>query len=640
MRQSKFSRILWWQEHRNLKWIILLGLIHGLLYTFIVPPWQHYDEPTHFEYAWLIANTGELPQLGDHNLLMRREVAASMVEHDFFVNQETVPNFISEKPTWIGITQLGDPPAHYFVSALFMRFFKFFDVESQLYAGRLVSLLFYITTIALAYIFACELFHKRSPLRWALPAAIALTPAFTDLMTAINNDVGATVSFSLFLLLGIRIMLRGFTPGRMVGLLVIAGICVFTKNTVYVAVPLVFILFLLPLYYKPMQRRWLPALLLIIAIGGGAQAMFEYKDAAFWYRSRPYAEMLYPTRSYSSLAPNGTSVLEMKAPPDDERWLTLSQPLTPQAIQQIQGKLITLGMWIWASEATEVDIATLFVDGKATILGGKISESPTFFSITHLIPNDAKRIQVTLHPTFITETSPTAIYLDGITLATGEFPPDETPAFANTQGNKGDWGEQTFINLIQNPSMEKSWFTLASGANRFLQKIDRAFPKYAIYSLQDFKTFGYAYQLTAINLFQSFWARFGWNHIGLPDVWYGFIALFTAAGLAGAFWRIRIGWKTYSAKQKATLLWLSFALAAVWGNAFIRTTLPVFGGSLFIPSARYAYPAIIPTMLVLTAGWHNIIRFSTNTKRWAATLFLFFLTLAALSLTTIVQYYS
>jgi hypothetical protein len=28
------------------------GLINGLLHTFMVPPWQHYDEPGNFEYAW------------------------------------------------------------------------------------------------------------------------------------------------------------------------------------------------------------------------------------------------------------------------------------------------------------------------------------------------------------------------------------------------------------------------------------------------------------------------------------------------------------------------------------------------------------------------------------------------------------
>ena len=36
--------------------LVCLSFIRGLLYVSLVPPWGHYDEPTHFEYVWLIAN--------------------------------------------------------------------------------------------------------------------------------------------------------------------------------------------------------------------------------------------------------------------------------------------------------------------------------------------------------------------------------------------------------------------------------------------------------------------------------------------------------------------------------------------------------------------------------------------------------
>lgn len=59
--------------------ILLVGLIHGLLYVFLMPPWQHYDEPTHFEYVWLIANRPGLPKPGDYDRDMRRQVGKSVV---------------------------------------------------------------------------------------------------------------------------------------------------------------------------------------------------------------------------------------------------------------------------------------------------------------------------------------------------------------------------------------------------------------------------------------------------------------------------------------------------------------------------------------------------------------------------------
>ncbi|HEY80691.1 MAG TPA: hypothetical protein G4O05_06380, partial [Caldilineae bacterium] len=57
------------REHRA-GLILLLALLNGLLYLFLVPPWQHYDEPGHFEYAWLIADRGRLPQAGDYDPAM------------------------------------------------------------------------------------------------------------------------------------------------------------------------------------------------------------------------------------------------------------------------------------------------------------------------------------------------------------------------------------------------------------------------------------------------------------------------------------------------------------------------------------------------------------------------------------------
>jgi len=51
---SVVPRIVHWV--RNIvpeRFILVLALANGLLYLVLVPPWQHYDEPTHFEYAWL-----------------------------------------------------------------------------------------------------------------------------------------------------------------------------------------------------------------------------------------------------------------------------------------------------------------------------------------------------------------------------------------------------------------------------------------------------------------------------------------------------------------------------------------------------------------------------------------------------------
>jgi len=183
-----------------LRLILVVGLLHGLLYVFLVPPWQHYDEPAHFEYAWLLANRSGLPKSGDYDQTMRRAVATSMIEHNFFHNLDFLPDLESKtEPIWIGISQLDDPPFYYLLVSLPLRLLSSWDVTWQLYAARFISLNLYLVSILTAWGIISELVPVGNPLVWMVPASMALLPGYIDLMTAVNNDVGATVLFSLFL---------------------------------------------------------------------------------------------------------------------------------------------------------------------------------------------------------------------------------------------------------------------------------------------------------------------------------------------------------------------------------------------------------------------------------------------------------
>jgi apolipoprotein N-acyltransferase len=58
-----------------------------------------------------------------------------------------------------------------------------------------------------------------------LPLSLTLVPGFVDIMTAVNDDVGATVFFSLFLWAGIRLIVRGFRWTTTVAFLLLAIAC-------------------------------------------------------------------------------------------------------------------------------------------------------------------------------------------------------------------------------------------------------------------------------------------------------------------------------------------------------------------------------------------------------------------------------
>src|SRR6185503_20910859 len=61
-----------------------VALLHGLLYAWLLPPWQTPDEPTQFEYAALVAELGRIPAFADTDPALEQRIADSLVRQRFF----------------------------------------------------------------------------------------------------------------------------------------------------------------------------------------------------------------------------------------------------------------------------------------------------------------------------------------------------------------------------------------------------------------------------------------------------------------------------------------------------------------------------------------------------------------------------
>lgn len=623
---------------RKLLVILLIGLVHGGIYVFLMPPWQHYDEPGNFEYAWVIANQGLMMQPELYDAAVRREIAASMLEHNFFVNVSSLPNLLSEKP-WIGISQTRDLPLYYVLMALPLRLLPGADITQQLYALRLVSLSMYLATLLLAHLITRELFPAQPRLHWAVPTFIALNPAFTDLMTAVNNDIGATLFFSLFLLAGAQIFMRGLTVKRFVLLAAATAACALTKFTVLAAVPMAALLLVLLAFRAP--RPWSFA-------GPGILALFlilfpiiflDWKDAAYWYRNVPTAQQTTPTRQAHPANPTGGHALHISRAPSDEATLALFQPLPQEHVEQLRGRNFTLGAWIWASEPIEIRLFSLRVDGQTLSQTFRVQTEPAFFTLQGKVPQEARHVQVVLNPNLSQSDLPFSVYMDHVVLVRGRYAENEPPVFENGAGMSGVWGGKEFTNLLRNPSAEKTWITIKPAwLARFGSQT--AVPIYAVPTVQDVRFSGGYYHLTVRNLFRSFWATFGWNHISLSPGWYDALLWVSAAGLAGALWWTIRQIRRLTLSEKLALVWLMTSAGLVWLATLMRTSLPIGFSSVLIPAARYAFPAIIPTMLAFVIGWHTLADAHPRLKHAILIPWVFICALDVAAILTISSYYS
>lgn len=631
------------QSH-PLRLILVVGLLHGLLYVFLVPPWQHYDEPAHFEYAWLLANHPGLPKPGDYDQTMRHAVAISMIEHNFFHNLDFLPDLESKtEPIWIGISQLDDPPFYYLLVSLPLRLLSSWDVTWQLYAGRLVSLGLYLGTIAVAWGIIGELVPVGHPLQWIIPISMAILPGYTDLMTSVNNDVGATIFFSIFLWGSVRMIQKGFSLWSLLWVISAALLCYWTKNTVLLALPLLGLVMLFSLFR--VRWRWVPWVLLITAVPVILIAAFSWGDALLWIRS-PDSYQADPTRGFSAQAPLGKYVMQMEVAPNVPTS-EIFQLLPEEQVNALRGKTVTLGAWIWATQPLTINALTLFDGQQSFSQAIQIDTSPAFFAFSVVVARDASHARVILAPGNTGTLEASTIFYDGLVLVEGARPLDATPQFNDSSAQQGTWGGLAFTNLLRNASGEIPGPGIRLWPEKYRPKFLFTFsPELVLGSLLDWRGASWYYQVTAQTLLQTFWARFGWGHIPLSLPFtsqpYFLLEILTLVGLGGAViglwhWRFSLPWNV--------LLFLAIAMVGIWGQTVLRGTHSLIYSWVFIPGARYTYPVIIPALLVLNAGWLEIGRYLSHRIRLATAAkyfvyFLFFLALDLAALLTIIHYYN
>jgi hypothetical protein len=582
--------------------VLLLGLVHGLVYLFVFPPWQHYDEPSHLEYALLIAQRGSLPKSGDYDLAMRQEIASSMQATGFWRGQVAPPlNFWSQSPPGIGVDELVHPPLYYGLVALAELPFTHQSVETKLYVARLCSLGFYLMVLASAYGLVAEAFPRRRWLPGVVAAFLALLPPFADRMSSVNNDVGATAVTSALLWAAVILARRGLSLRRVLLVLLLAVLCIVTKSTALL-IALVVVAVLVVLFLPKGLRRWLWLGVGCTCLAGVAVLLATRGQAANWYSVDPHG------------APNRA---ETQTPLDSSSFLLsengfspkgLLQELAPNDGQALRGHTVTLGGWLRAGDDSD-GLVTLSVDvgTEEHTLTVEATEDWEFHALTATIDLDARGVAAHIflpgQPNAAKE-----VYLDGLILVDRAVLPGDRPAYVDAAARSAIWGGQAVTNLLRNGSAEDTWPGLPSWiGNRTLFRPPTA---RLFYSVWDWTRTHWVYPWELLTLLKSFWGGFGWNHLLLPSSVFYPLGILTILGLAGAIlaWFRSLGGKRLpDTRQERVWLVLLSAVLVGWAMAIVRIH-PVFVTMrIYWPVARYADVVIVPTATLLCVGWAELV---------------------------------
>jgi hypothetical protein len=615
--------------------LLTLALLRGLTYLALFPPWQHYDEPTHFEYVRLIAQRRQLPSPGDVDLEMRVEIAASMQAADFWKGME-VPQieFWSDEPAWIGISELRHPPLYYAFVALPQVIAAHQSVEVQLYLARLVSVLLDLVVIGAAYGLVAELFPDRRLLPLAVAAFIAFHSPFTDVMSAVNNDAGAAAAGSLLLWFSVRMVRRGFTLQRAAIVVLLCMACIGIKSTssvVAVVTPLA-----LGAGYL---ARWRPRWLMIglgVAIPVSCIALFTVSGhAAHWYSSGPATAR----NRVATETPSGNSALRLGLGAE-ERPQIVFQELERSVVTSLRGEEVSYGAWLRAGEGSGGSVALELVDGIDKYRHQvHVTDEWQFYAFSTTIDPQATGVAAYVILPDEDDAAQTA-YADGLVLAKGSLSADGSLAGQNEQGTITLSGGEQVPNLLRNASAERTWPALRTWIGK--RTISGVPLSMAFHSLWEWTRTGWVYLRGGTRLFKGFWGVFAWHHLSMGTAYFWIAGLVTAGSALGTgLWLVRLRRSRGRLQpwQRHALGVLGVVLAASWFGAMIRIH-PVFTTRyIYWPVARYAIPVMVLTSVVLCFGLSELVPRRLRTSLAWLGLLAWIAADAVALLTVIVPYY-
>jgi hypothetical protein len=174
------------------------------------------------------------------------------------------------------------------------------------------------------------------------------------------------------------------------------------------------------------------------------------------------------------------------------------------------------------------------------------------------------------------------VYYDGLVIANGSRRPDEAPVFADPEGRSGIWSGEVFRNLLRNGSAEQAALRFRPWVDRIGSRFipENTLPSLYLTYFTDWQGVGWLHRWVSVNLFRTFFGKFGWGHIPLMGTAsYGILWMLSALAVFGVIiWLvIRI------AKQKPrsfrslfpweVVLLFALVIGYFWGGAIARRSI-------------------------------------------------------------------
>lgn len=548
-----------------------------------MPLWAHYDEAAHYEYGRFVVEHRRLPQIADRD----RSIFNRIVETDRGIvpcPEEPVAN----APACFGPSGAFDePPLYYLFQAAAIGAIRPATVLGDVRVMRVVSVLLSVLVVLLGYLTVRVVAPDDSTAALAVAGLLAAIPGYVDVMSGVNNDIGAVAAVAFFMWTMARLFRDGVSAAGLGWVGVAVTCCVSSKATAFIAIPLALVGVWLAAWPRlPRAMQWLaPVVVLMIAsvatMGGLWPADWQAASA------RPRAGRR------AAVSPVGSHVFAVwqEGAVLPTFWQRIDRELAPSAV-------VTIGAWVRTGKGQRQLPLPVFGDERLqpeAVAVTAANETWAFRSYT-TVPAAGSRFFV------LPAVDGGEAQYDGFVLADGGDFGEDPPTFDDETAHAGTWGGRRFVNLVRNASAESGWPAL-----RYF--VDRLVPaggvNQRLASWLDWRRTWRPYAAAIEWQFVTFWGGYG-NGVAYGPRWtrvlFAIVTAVSSLGLAVAVLARRRTWRIGGAERFAVFAAISVA-SALCMSVLRIDPVNAQGVIPYIPAARHTYVASVPMALMLVIGW-------------------------------------
>src|SRR3989344_1930391 len=269
--------------------LFLAAFFNALSWIILIPIWQYPDEQAHFAQVQDFAELGQVPISGNntsHEIDLSENILGTQRD-GFGINKFTYhPEYRLDYSTGPygpyekEITSLPksarsqlvkneatlNPPLYYFLGSVFYKFFYHQDLFTRVYAVRLMSLIFFTTTVAVAFKIGQLIFEKNNGLALALASLTAFQPMLISASTGVLPDSLTNLLFSAVLFICLKIIKEGIDPKLLISLFVLIILGSLTRQQFLIALPIVALPIIYQLFRKVGQSKTTVAVLITTVV--------------------------------------------------------------------------------------------------------------------------------------------------------------------------------------------------------------------------------------------------------------------------------------------------------------------------------------------------------------------------------------